>query len=58
MDRRRPVIIGLLFVGGLLLIGGWGFDRAGNMANIFPLCVPLLGFFMIMGGIYLWIIKK
>ena len=58
MNRRRLVIIGLLFAGGLFLIGGWGFDRAGNTANIFPLWVPLLGFFMIMGGIYLWMINR
>lgn len=41
-----------------MLIGGWGFDRAGNMDNIFPLWVPLLGFLMIMGGLYLWIVNR
>jgi hypothetical protein len=57
-NPRRLVVGGLMLAGGLLFIGGWGFDRAGNSVNIFPLWVPILGFFLITGGLYLWVLNK
>ncbi len=56
--RRWLMIYALMFTGGILLIGGWSFDRAGNPDNIFPLWVPVLGLIVMSGGLYLWLINR
>ena len=58
VDRRRAVVYALLVIGGLMLVGGWGFDRAGNVVNIFPDWVPFLGTALIGIGSYYWLLRQ
>ncbi len=57
-ERRRLAICAIMFAGGIIFIGGWAFDHAGNVVNIFPWWVPLIGFLLVFGGIYLWLISR
>jgi hypothetical protein len=57
-DRYKVVVYALLVVGGLMLLGGWGFDRAGNAVNMFPDWVPFLGTALIVIGAYYWLLRQ
>ncbi len=58
VERYRVVVYALLIIGGLMLVGGWGFDRAGNAVNMFPDWVPLLGIALIAIGSYYWLLRQ
>lgn len=58
VERYKAVVYALVIIGGLMLVGGWSLDRAGNVINIFPDWVPFLGTALIVLGSYYWLPRQ